>query len=354
MLDSPCYQSFTFVWSVCVPQDFAFLERKPRTRVVKRDSFACLLAFAKSKYWIANLSVSAYLAPAKDQVYLHTWHGKPIKRIGCDINYTVASGKTANNKRREFTRESRRISRLLTPAPIFTPIMASAFDLNGASDPKLLSAGYPRNALLFSYSDEDVARLKRKFALPFDKKIVLYAPTWRPTKYKTGVGYVYHNPFDFGFLKQELGEEYILLFRGHINEAQSINLERYQEFVLDMTDVMEVNDLYLVSDVLISDYSGTIFDFANLKRPMIYYLFDWNEYSNEQLGTYFDPHDFPGVVVKKQEELPGAIRKALAGIAYNEAYEAFNRRFNSQEGADAPEQVVRQLFDDTDSAEKLR
>jgi len=226
--------------------------------------------------------------------------------------------------------------------------MASAFALE-EDDPKLLMAGYPRNAALYTSGDEDIAWLKEELSLPSDKKIVLYAPTWRPTKYQRGTGYIYHNPLDFDSLKKELGDDYVLLFRGHINEARSINLEKYQGFVRDMTSVMDVNDLYLVSDVLISDYSGTIFDFANLRRPIVYYLFDWHEYSQEQLGTYFDPHTFPGIVADTQKDLASAIKRALAEVSYDEVYEAFNRKFNPWEGADAPRRVIEQLITESNT-----
>ena len=343
--DDPRYSSYTFVWVAQKPKKLAFLQKCPRTRVVKRHSYDYLVAFAQSKYWVANHMLADYIFPAKDQVYLQTWHGKPIKRIAADSAYTVAKGTTGRERRKKYQRDARKLSWLLAPAPVFAPIMAAAFGLkDGADDSRLLSAGYPRNVSLFTYTDDDIARLKEKFDLPCGKKIVLYTPTWRPGKHEKGVGYIYHNPLDFCVLKEELGDEYILLFRGHNLEAQSVDLAEYQGFVRDMTSVEDVNELYLVSDVMISDYSGTVFDYANLRRPMVYYLFDWHEYSVEQYGTYFDPHTFPGVVAEKEEELAEAIKTAISTITYDEDYKAFNEKFNPWEGVGAPKKLMEQVF----------
>jgi len=291
------------------------------------------------------------MKPRRGQVYLHTWHGKPIKKIGCDATFKVASGRSARGRRKQFEREGSRVTRLLAPAPVFAPIMASAFAYEGSEDSRLLKAPYPRNAALFTYSENDVARIKHELSIPKDKKIALYAPTWRPTKYKRGVGYVYNSPIDFQLLQEQLGEEYILLFRGHSNEAKSIMRGGYAEFVHDVTEVMDVNELYIISDVLISDYSGTIFDFANLRRPLVYFLYDWEEYSQEQMGTYFDPRAFPGVVAETQEELPAAIKEAVNNFTYDKQYEEFNQKFNPWEGADAPEQLAKQIINHSDFIE---
>ncbi|MCL2403160.1 MAG: CDP-glycerol glycerophosphotransferase family protein [Coriobacteriia bacterium] len=347
MLSSPKYQDFCFVWSVQEPEDFAFLEDCSRTKVVKRNSAEYLRAYAQAKYWVANLSVAGYLTPAADQVNLNAWHGKPIKRIGCDALHFGAGNSTQKSKIRAFERSSRRFTSLLVPAPVFAPIMASAYGLQKDSS-KLLLAGYPRNDALFTYTDDDIARFKQEHSIPEGKKVALYAPTWRPTKFKRGVGYVYSSPMDFRFLQEQLGEEYVLLFRGHSNEAKSIAQENYSEFVRDVTEVMDVNELYLISDVLISDYSGTIFDFANLKRPIVYYLYDWEEYSQEQMGTYFDPHTFPGIVAKEQEELPRAIKEAVNNFVYDKQYEEFNQKFNPWEGEHAAKELARQLFSEAE------
>ena len=346
MLNDSRYDDYNFVWVVRKSKGFTFLKKNPRTKIVIRKSFSYLRAYAQSKYWIANHMAINYMTPARDQVYLQTWHGKPIKRLGGDArDYTYATGKTGKMRRKRYLGEDRKISQLLSPAPVFSAVMASAFGLRGgAKDARLLQAGYPRNAALFTYTNEDIARLKKEFFLPEDKKVILYAPTWRSVKHEKGIGYIYHNPLDFSLLKQELGDEYILLFRGHNLEASSINLEKYQNFVRDVTNIDDVNDLYLVSDLLISDYSGTIFDFANLKRPMVYYLFDWEDYSQKQNGVYFDPHDFPGIVAKTQDELPSAIRTALFESSYDEEYAAFNEKFNPWEGAQAPSQVAEQFI----------
>lgn len=345
LLRDPAYCDFTFVWAFKNPKHYKFLTENPNTRVVKMDSLAYRRFCAKAGYWIANAGMPAYLVPKKNQQYIHTWHGKPFKAIGCDVGFKTAGGRGAKENRRVYTAVSKKLTVLFSPSPIFTEKMTSAFNLNRLRKRHIVyESGYPRNDYLFRYDPQDVIKIKLSLGIPLDKKVVLYAPTWRPTVYEPGVGYIYHNPMDFEKLHEALGDDYIVIFRAHINEAKSVDFSRYGDFLIDATQVEDVNDLYIISDLMISDYSGTIFDYANLKRPMVLYMYDKDSYMNDWTGTYFMPEDLPGEIVMTQEEMHASIIRQLEHFEYDEKYRQFNETFNGLDGADCAERVIADLI----------
>ena len=94
-----------------------------------------------------------------------------------------------------------------------------------------------------------------------------------------------------------------------------------------------MNELYLAADLLITDYSSVFFDYANLERPILFYMYDYESYKHEMRDFYLDIHILPGPVVKTQEELLTKI-KNLDGIVdeYREKYRIFNEMFNPHRG----------------------
>ena len=113
------------------------------------------------------------------------------------------------------------------------------------------------------------------------RKIILYAPTYRSNQHQTGVGYVYKEEVDFERLQKEIGQDYIILFRPHYFIANVFDFEKYKGFVYNVSDIDDINELYIITDLLITDYSSVFFDFANLKRPMIFYMYDLAHYRDE-------------------------------------------------------------------------
>lgn len=95
--------------------------------------------------------------------------------------------------------------------------------------------------------------------MPSDKKIILYAPTWRDDQHQAGVGYTYKTEVKFDLLKEKLQEDYIILFRAHYLVANSFDFEKYQGFIYNVSEVDNINELYVVADLLITDYSSVFF-----------------------------------------------------------------------------------------------
>ena len=346
MQRNPLYSDFRFIWAVNNPARFRFLKKYPNTRVVKRHTRAYMRACAQAKYWISNTAMPEYLAVKAEQVFVNTWHGKPLKKICCDFTHDIPGGRSAKQMFQRFTKLAQQMSVLISPDPYFTPSMISAFNLKGVGKENIvMEVGYPRNDELFTFTQEDVLRIKMNLGVPLDKKVILYMPTWRATQYHQGSGYHYHSALDIRRFMQTLGDDYVLLIRVHHYEAKSIDFSALADVAIDVTGVMNVNDLYKISDLMITDYSSSLFDYANLRRPMVFYTYDREEYINEQTGVYMPLSVLPGPLVSTQDELAEAVLDQFANFTYDEQYRQFNERFNSLEGPDSAEQFLQRVVD---------
>lgn len=345
MVNHSKYDEYSFVWAFNSPEEFAYLRKNPRTKLVKRNSKEYVKEFATSKFLIFNIHyMPPYVIPKKGQVLLNTWHGKPLKKIGFSIDADVLGSKSKKETLRVFKKAGKTASRILVPSPVFYDIMRDAFAIpekNWAK--KAVVAGYSRNEFLFTYTDEDVKRVKAKLHIPDNKKIILYAPTWRVTNYsQKDAAYVYKSHLDFSNLKSKLGNDYVILFRAHNNEAKTVNFSHLSDFVIDATDISDVNELYIISDLMISDYSGTIFDYANLKRPIILYMYDKEEY-REKVGFNFPLEILPGKIVTTEEELADSIADSIQYFSFDEKYQQFLDICNSCDGIGSISSLLDQL-----------
>lgn len=342
LLKDESYKDFRFIWAVYHVASYRFLEKNPRTTVVKVNSKKYLRYCSTSKYWVCNLLMRPWITPKKEQVYIETWHGKPIKKIGCGKIYDTDSRKSQRETFRHFRSHGKRIACLLSPCAYFSPVMAEAFDLKSQKNrKKIYETGYPRNDVLFHYSQADSLRIKAQLEIPPDKTVVLYAPTWRGLFIKDNVEVTpVCQAVNFDELHRQLGENYVLLFRAHHIDAASYDLEQYKDFIIDATQTKDVNDLYMISDILVSDYSGTIFDFAVLKRPMVFYMYDREKYINQLSGVNIDFSDLPGPIVEQRRDLADAIKKTLESFHFDQKYQDFINKYNSLEDGNSARRVL--------------
>ena len=161
---------------------------------------------------------------------------------------------------------------MISPSAFCTEKFVSAFDLKDKSIVK--EVGYPRNDFLYKYTDKDINRIKRSLGISKDKKVILYAPTWRDDQHKSGVGYTYEVNINFDKLRKELSKDYVILFRAHYFVSSIFDFSKYEGFIYNVSNVDNVNDLYVISDLLITDYSSVFFDYSILKRPVLFYMYD--------------------------------------------------------------------------------
>ena len=343
MLNAPEYRDYRFVWSFRDPEKHSFLLKNERTTTVKFRSRADNRALRKAGYWIANYRMLDYQYPRKGQIYVQCWHGTPLKRLGYDIKASDNAMNSIEEIREKYRTDAQKFTYLLSPSPFATEKFASAWNLNETGQTgKIIEEGYPRNDRLVKFLPEEREEIIKKLGAG-DKRLILYAPTWRDNQHSSGEGYTYRTEVDFDRLKKELGDEYIILFRAHYLVANSFDFDRYGGFVRDVSSYDDINDLYIASDMLITDYSSVFFDYSNLKRPVIFYMYDLDQYANEVRGFYMPLDDLPGPIVKDEEALVNEIRSS-EGRTPDEKYMEFNRRFNPHEDGGASERVLRRVI----------
>ena len=146
-------------------------------------------------------------------------------------------------------------------------------------------------------------------------------------------------------LRRELGDDYVILFRVHYFVANQFDFTRYEGFVYNVTEYDDISALYVISDMLITDYSSVFFDFANLGRPMIFYMYDREAYADDIRGFYLSLDELPGPIVTTEEELLDSI-KNYRKDDYDEKYREFNQKYNPLDDGHASERVIDILFSD--------
>lgn len=302
MQGDKAFDGYTFVWAFKNPDDFAFLNKNKNTLLIKSGGREYFKYFAKAKYWVVNSRINEAIIKKSSQVYVQCWHGTPLKRLGYDID--AKNGNAMNSVkdiRYKHRVDSKRYTYMISPSAFCSEKFASAFNLKDKSIIKEI--GYPRNDYLYTYTQKDVDRIKKELNIPPDKKVILYAPTWRDNQHDPAKGYTYTLHIDFDYLKKMLGDEYVILFRSHYFIANYIDLSKFQGFVFNVSQYNDINELYVISDLLVTDYSSVFFDYANLKRPMLFYMYDYKEYKNEMRDFYIDISELPGPITETEKEL---------------------------------------------------
>ena len=343
MLEDEKYKDFRFVWAFADPDKFKYLEQNRNTSVVRYNSKEYMKTYAKAKYWFTPSRLPDYIVPKEDQKYVQFWHGTPLKRLGFDIE---VKGKNALHTVSEWQHlyeyDASRYSYLVTPSRFTSEKLTSAFNLKKLGKDKcIIETGYPRNDALFKFDDKYVADIRKEIGIPEDKKVILYAPTWRDNQYATGVGYSYALALDLDRMKDELGDEYVVLFRTHYLISKALDLSQYEGFIYNVSSYSDVNDLYIVSDMIITDYSSVFFDYANLERPMLFYMYDLDDYKNNMRDFYIELKELPGPVVKTEDELYSEIKNIGSyWETYKKRYDAFRAKYNYLDDANAAKRVL--------------
>jgi CDP-glycerol glycerophosphotransferase len=315
--------------------------------------------------------MAEWITPKPGQIFIQCWHGTPLKRLGYDVTIkTKAALNTAEELAWRFGLDAAKWSYLLSPSPFTSESLASAFGLQSlAQRPRIIEEGYPRNDSIvrtLSSPERDVAieRIKQKLGIPEDKHVLLYAPTWRDSIYTASAGYGSGEMPDFAAIRNALSDQWVILLRSHyhvkswndagaaglINEAEAPDASDVlgaakDNFLIDVSDVSDINELYLVADTLLTDYSSVLFDYANTGRPTIYYWPDLEEYREDIRGFYFDPATLPGDKCMATAEVISALN-ALGTWRkrYGVAYRAFRERFCPKDDGYTAERVVAEIF----------
>ena len=330
MLTQDEFKDWTFIWAFKNAKKHRFLEENPNTIVVKQTARVYEKKLIRAKYWITNYRVPDHVWPQKDQVYVQCWHGTPLKRLGYDLETSENAIDSIADIRKKYAMDAEKFNYILSPSGFASEKFTSAWNLKETKmEDKVMEIGYPRNDFLINHTQEDIRMIKEKLEIPEDKKVILYAPTWRENQHLPGEGYQFQLPVDFKRWREVLGEEYVVLFRAHYFISNSFDFEAFQGFVYDVSQMDDINPLYLAADVLITDYSSVFFDYANLRRPILFFMYDYEQYKHEMRDFYFDIHMLPGPVLMNQEEVLKTLKNLPDMVdKYEKKYAEFNNVFN--------------------------
>lgn len=333
------YPSYNMYWSI--DKKYANNFKNFDIKYAYRFSLKWMFLMNRAKYWVVNSRLPLWIPKPKNTIYIQTWHGTPLKKLGMDIEEVHMPNTNTERYKQNFTKEASKWDYLISPNKYSTEIFKRAFRFNNS----IIETGYPRNDYLINKNTkEEIKLIKDRLNLPLDKKIILYAPTWRDNQYYEKGRYKFQINLDLDTLKKELGDEYIFILRLHYLIAEKLNFSNYKHFIYDFSYHDDIRELYLISDLLITDYSSVFFDYANLKRPMIFYVFDIEDYRDKLRGFYFDfEKNAPGPLVKNTNELIKAIRN-IEQTFDEQDLTTFYNKFCYLEDGRSTERVVNYIF----------
>ncbi|MEU0101184.1 CDP-glycerol glycerophosphotransferase family protein [Streptomyces sp. NPDC006267] len=312
------------------------------SRRVRRWSWRYLWALARAEYWVDNQGFPQHLRKPPHTTYLQTWHGSAYKRMGFDERRV----RLQNAPQRERLQQAvDRFDHFLVRSEHDVNTLARAYRL---PEERLLRTGYPRNDALVAERTraELEGRLPRPplagaLGLDDHRKTVLYAPTFRggPGKQRRS-----RLLLDVSEFAKRFGDTHTLLVRSHYLESARLPLCP-PGTVVDVSRHHDVSELLTLTDVLVTDYSSIMFDFALLDRPVVLFAPDLDAYAAER-GSYFDLRETaPGPVAETQEELFAALAELKkSDTRYADRRRAFAERFGAYDRGDAARRTIAAVF----------
>lgn len=315
-------EGYYYVWAFEHPEDFPQLTCDK----VKIDTPKYFITTLKAKYWVASVNIERGLKyKKKSQIYMNTWHGPAINLMG-----------NAVEGRNDFNWDH--IDYFCISGRYEEPIITRDFRVLPEN---LLLSGLPRNDALYLCTEEKKKELRKQFGIPENKRVILYAPTWREST-DGGKTCNLKPPINLEKWENELGNNYVLIIRAHVNTRQMLGI-RFNDFVRDGSDYPVVNDLLMVADYLISDYSSIIMDYCILGRPIVCFGYDFEDYNKARGGFYFDlDKEIPSGICHTEDEVLSYILNADYDVESQKA-KAFRDR-HIEVGGHATEICTKKLL----------
>lgn len=310
MVDNPAFSDYKLLWAFNDPTAFPEIDDAHKISANGLGYFKQLLS---AKYWVANSSIER-LVPFKHphNTYIQTWHGVPLKKLGPDeanLEFLVKNW---------FAKAQ--FDMLLASSEYDAEIFAHIFP--SAAKPKV--TGLPRLANLTAKRDTELQALCTQLQLDSTKPTLLYAPTFRE----------YDSEFASALTletQQQLAREYNLLVRGHYFMAEHVAVG------IDVTNYGDLNLLMQLSDVLVTDYSSIMFDYAVLQRPIVLFQPDVAEYTAKR-GMYLKPADL-GLPIASDE--PALLQ--LLKTSDQQSMTAFAKRFDEHAASYGIDEILQTI-----------
>jgi CDP-glycerol glycerophosphotransferase len=286
-----------------------------------RDYFDLI---ARASWFVNNVNFPNNLVKREGQTHVMTHHGTPLKHMGLDLQVERAAALLRRCSRWDFS-----VSQNAFTTPIWERVYPTRYES--------LETGYPRNDRLANATDDEYRRLREQLGIEPGRRVALYTPTHREYQEE------YVPQLDLAAVADGLGAEWLVLARAHYfyeGDEQMRELHRAGRLV-DVSDYPSIEELCIAADVLVTDYSSIMFDYAVLDRPIVIHAPDWEEYRTRR-GVYFDlMEERPGPVTANEAELVEVLRSGEYAAAERARFRA---RFCYLDDGRAAERVVRRVF----------
>lgn len=307
LLTDPEFEKWIHVWALTdadsAPSEYSNL---PNVIFIPKDSEVYARYLATAAYLVNNSTFPYWFTRRDGQKYLNTWHGTPLKTLGIKMNGRILEHA---NGARNFLQATH----LVTPNAHTTRSTVDDFGVKGLIEHKICETGYPRADLVVAADSDRRDATKAALGVTGDKPILFYAPTWRGTHGNVQVD-VPRLQADLSALEKS---GFDIVYRGHSMEQKAL-----AGLTLDVKVApaeLDTNDILAVTDVLVTDYSSVFFEFIPRNKPIIFYAYDYEDYSRDR-GFYLDIHDMPGRVVMDLEGLLAAIADTdIDSVRYTQA-----------------------------------
>lgn len=275
------------------------------TEMVKRIFYLSTSKFILLEDYV---EIIAELNFKKNQEICQLWHGAgAFKKFGfANVQYKL--GNMGVHK------GYKKYTKVITSSPYIDKNYAEAFDISLS---KISATGIPRTDKFFDNKQIVFtnAQLKKEYKIPENKKIILFSPTHRIVSFNL-------KKYDYELLNvdklyENFNDDYVLLIKWHpMMKKQASDFmtkiksnKNYNDFIYDFTDYPDINDLLFITDILITDYSSVIFEYALLNKPIIYFVYDLEEYEKDK-GLFYPFKEYVyGKITKNFEELIKAIKQ---------------------------------------------
>lgn len=269
---------------------------------VKAKTFQALKELATSMVWIDNFCKPSYVYKNKNQIYIQTWHGdRGFKKILYDVRTKMNNG---YYKEGDLV-EPKYCNLVISGSDFADNVYRSAFGYKG----DILKFGTPRNDILVQNNEKKIKEIKLRLQIESDRKILLYAPTFRKeagNKLQDKGSIDLHSILSI--LEDRTGYSWICFVRAH-SAVKGLSGISTTTKIYDLSDYEEMNELLIISDFLITDYSSCAGDFALLNRPIVLFHENREDFQKRERTFYFDLDRSPYMIASNQDELENLINK---------------------------------------------
>lgn len=331
------YSNLRLVISLQHPEQYDFL-KKMGYETVKSNSLTYFYHYITSKIVVCNDSLPMLVPLKNKQVSINTWHGGgAYKKVGISLS------KTNYYSQRYIWKH--KVDYMISSCKSFSELAIEAFAI---SEEGILPIGMPRNDMLVKSSNAQdiIQKVKGHYGINKEKKIVLYAPTYRESMLDSLYGLDFECVLDK--LEERFGCEWVFLFRGHyfLSDSKKFNCKSF----INASEYDDMQELLCAADCLITDYSSSVWDFSLTYKPCFLYATDLEEYKKE-IDFYYPIEKWPFALGQSNDELLNNITN-FDEAEYIEKVKQHHKALGSYEDGHATERACK-LIEKICSEEKL-